>query len=444
MTKNFLKAGGAALTLALLTAGATAVQSRSAVEATIKQAEKDAAAASAALTKRKPTVAIQFAERAVAARPQDATYRALLGKAYLAAGRFFSARQAFADALQLDGGQPGAALNYALATTATGDFAAAQQILTDNAGSISAADRGLALALAGNPAGGVEILIAAARSPDVNAKTRQNLALALALAGRWPEARQIALADLSPSDADARIVQWAAFARPAAASDQVAALLGVTPVADHGLPQQLALVSTAAVQVAEAAPETPAAAPQQVAASDWQPDTPAAAPTAEAPVQVAVVEAPAAPVAQIAFAERREVVQTLPAPSIGTVQFAERREVVQLVPARAAAPARVALVAAPAAKGNFYVQLGAFRGTDAARTAWTRAKVRHTALAGKTPSTMTAGKGLIRVSVGGFGRTDADKLCGSIKSGGGVCFVRANAGDRVASWSAGGNRFAAR
>lgn len=433
MTKNFFKAGGAALTLALLTAGATAVQSRSAVEATIKQAEKDAAAAQAALNKRKPQAAVAFAERAVAARPQDATYRALLGKAYLAAGRFFSARQAFADALQLDGGQPGAALNYALATTATGDFAAAQQILQDNAGSIPAVDRGLALALAGNPAGGVEILIAAARSPDVNAKTRQNLALALALAGRWPEARQMALADLSPSDADARIVQWAAFARPAAASDQVASLLGVTPVADHGLPQQLALVSTASVQVA-AAPEPQPEAAQQVAASDWQPDTTAAA-SADAPVQVAVTE----------FAP--EVAPAAPAPSNGTIQFAERREVVQALPARPA-PARtvapVRIAATPTAKGNFYVQLGAFRGTDAARIAWTRAKVRHTALAGKSPSTMTAGKGLVRVSVGGFARNDADRLCGAIKSGGGVCFVRANAGDRVANWGAGGNRFAAR
>lgn len=430
MTKQFLKVGGAALTLALLSA--TAVQSRTAIEATIKQAEGDARNAQAALAKRKPAVAVRLAEHAVALRPQDATYRALLGKAYLAAGRFMSARQAFADALQLDGGQPGAALNYALATTATGDFAAAQQILEANATSIAPADRGLALALAGNPAAGVEILIAAARSADSTAKTRQNLALALALAGRWPEARQMALADLSPSDADARIVQWAAFARPAAASDQVSALLGVTPVADTGVPAQLALVAAPA-QVAEAAtPATasPATETPVMAAADWQPDVP-------------VVETPVAAPAAAALTA------TTPRPQVGNIVY-QRREVVQPLPATAPrlVPTRVARNAAASAsvaKGNFHVQLGAFRGAAAARSGWTQARARFAGLASRTPYTMSVGNGLVRVSVGGFGREDAAALCRSIRASNGVCFVRVGAGDRVAAWSsAGGGRLAAR
>ncbi|MES2753033.1 MAG: SPOR domain-containing protein [Pseudomonadota bacterium] len=406
MTKNFLKAGGAALTVLALTAAATAVQSRTATEAAIKTAESDARSATQALAKRKPAVAVRFAERAVQLRPQDATYRALLGKAYLAAGRFASARQAFADALSLDAGQTNVALNYALATTATGDFAAAQQIIDGNAAAIAPADRGLALALAGNPAAGVEVLMVAARAPDATAKTRQNLALTLALAGRWPEARQLALADLSPTDADARIVQWAAFARPAGAADQVATLLGVRPAADDGQPVALALVA-APSQVAAAEPAPPAPV-----AEAWAPDTP-------------VVETAA----------------LAPRPSVGGVVFAARQEVVQRLPvsplrtARGVAPVRVAAaVPTPSARGNFYVQLGAFRGPDGARAAWSRAKARHAVLAGKAPSTMAAGNGLHRVSVGGFARGDADALCGKVRAGGGACFVRVNAGDRVANW----------
>ena len=432
------KTGGATLALIALSIGATAVQSHSSAAADLKAADGDARSATAALARHNPDAAIRFAEHAVQLRPQDATYRALLGKAYLAGGRFVSARQAYADALALDAGTPGAALNAALATTATGDFAAAHQILDDNAATIAPADRGLALALAGDPAGGVDVLTNAARGPDVTAKTRQNLALALALAGRWPEARQMALADLSPADADARIVQWAQFARPAAASDQVSSLLGVTPVADDGQPVALALVAapTAIAAIAPAAPSAPVAVSPTPAA--WHPDTPAADTAATVP-----------PIADQAVA----ATDTAPHPSVGIV-FAARSEVVQRVPVAAPgapsaprAPVRDAVArAAPntTVRGSFVVQLGAFRGTDAARTAWSRVRSRHAVLAGKAPSTMPVANGLVRVSVGGFGRSDAVAICQSVRAGGGVCFVRTNLGDRVASWARRGVQVAVR
>lgn len=433
MTKTFLKLGGAALTVALLTA--TAVQSRTAIEATIRQAESDAKAAAAALAKHNPDAAIRLAEHAVALRPQDATYRMLLGKSYLAAGRFVSARQAYADALSLDGGQPGA-LNYALATTATGDFAGAQEILAANAAAIAPADRGLALALAGNPAAGVEILTAAVRLPDASAKIRQNLALAFALAGRWTDARQMALADLSPADADARIVQWAAFSRPAAASDQVASLLGVTAVADDGQPAQLALVS-APTQLAQVAPASAVATAPVVAAQDWHPD-----------VALAAV-APAAPVATPAAITTPAVAA---ASQLGAVTFGDRHEVAQVLPAVStdvAAPlraARTTTVVKPMAStpGNFYVQLGAYNSVAMAKWGWGKVRAHHAVLAGKTPYTMPIGNGLTRVSVGGLARADANALCRTIRASRGICFVRAGAGDRVASWAPRGTQLASR
>ena len=41
---------------------------------------------------------------------------------------------------------------------------------------------------------------------------------------------------------------------------------------------------------------------------------------------------------------------------------------------------------------------------------------------------------LYRLSVGGFAREDATALCRSYKAKGGSCFVRASAGDQIASW----------
>ena len=45
----------------------------------------------------------------------------------------------------------------------------------------------------------------------------QNLALSLALAGRWQEAKTVVAVDVAPDEVDERIMQWAAFARPQSA-----------------------------------------------------------------------------------------------------------------------------------------------------------------------------------------------------------------------------------
>src|SRR3546814_7635088 len=83
--------------------------------------------------------------------PREAGYRAVLGQSYLTDGRFTSARQAFTDALALDSNNGKVALSLALAQTAEGDWTAARATLDDHAGVIPATDRGLALALAGDP-----------------------------------------------------------------------------------------------------------------------------------------------------------------------------------------------------------------------------------------------------------------------------------------------------
>ncbi|MDG6746134.1 tetratricopeptide repeat protein, partial [Staphylococcus aureus] len=110
------------------------------------------------------------------------------------AGRFASARQAFAETLELDPTDGRAALNLSLALIAGGDGEAARAVLGRHADHIPATDLGLAMALAGGTGEGVKILSAAAREPEASPKTRQNLALALALAGQWDMARMAASA----------------------------------------------------------------------------------------------------------------------------------------------------------------------------------------------------------------------------------------------------------
>ncbi|KQN37692.1 hypothetical protein ASG37_11770 [Sphingomonas sp. Leaf407] len=383
-----------------------------------------AAKAAAMLGKDKGAQAVGFAEQAVALAPRDASYRALLGRAYLQAGRFASATQAFSDVLALDPADGRAALNLALAQTATGDWVGARGTLTAHAERIAPADRGLALALAGDPAGGIALLAQAARDPAATATVRQNLALALALDGRWIEARSVASVDMAPALVDQRLVEWAAFARPGNAAQQVAALLKVTTAEDRGQPVQLALVAPAdPVAVAAADP-----APTAVASVDPAP-VEGLQTVSPAPVQVATVEVPRP---AISFAPRREIVQALP------TAYAKL--------AAAAAPARIQTASVPA-KGNYYVQLGAYENAAVARDAWAWISRHVPRLAGHAPQGMRAtirGNAYYRLSVGGLARADATGLCGTLRASGSRCFVRAHAGEQLAVWARGGNQVAAR
>lgn len=201
----------------------------------------DVAAAERALRHRRWPDAVARAEQAVTRDGSDGARRALLGTAYLRAGRFRSAAQAFDDALALRQADGTTALHLVLAQIASGRRDAAQATLSRYAALIPAADRGLALAFAGEPGQGVEVLMAAMRVPGADARTRQNLALALALAGEWPDAFFLVGLDLPAAQARERILGWMRFARPQGAADQVAALLKITPAVDPGQPEALAL-----------------------------------------------------------------------------------------------------------------------------------------------------------------------------------------------------------
>lgn len=367
-----------------------------------KLAQRDADRARKALAKGEGAEAAAHAEAAVALMPQNAAYRALLGQGYLKAGRFASARAAFADTLALEPGDGRSALNLALAEIALGDWNAARATLSTHQATIPATDRGLALALAGDPAGGVAMLTEVVRSGQATAKARQNLALTYALAGQWREARIVAAADMSPADVDRRLEQWAAFAKPQSSSDQVASLLGVSPASDPGQPVALAL--SAPVAVGQAVADAPA-------------------PPAETPVAVAAVSATPADV-KLAEQAMAPIPEARPAPLLR----ADTRAI-KVALTRAAAPA----------KGNWYVQVGAFRNAAVAQDGWRKVTRRMPTLARSMPTTarFAAKSGsFYRLAVGGFARGEADAVCRRYRATGGACFVRSAAGDQIASWAA--------
>lgn len=386
-----------------------------------KSAASEAGRAQSALSRKNGAAAIGYAEHAVALMPASAEYRQLLAQSYLQGGRFASATQAYRDVLTLSQGNGKAALNLALSQVATGDWQAARATLATYETVIPAADRGLALSLAGDTPNGIAVLTALARSPETSAKVRQNLALSFALAGNWQAARVVAAADMAPADVDARLEQWAAFAQPAKASDQVAGLLGVRAVQDAGQPMALAL---------NAAPVARDAEPTAMAA-------------VEAPVTVAVAETPtvgsgSSGFSKVAFGPRQEVVQMLPPTTMlrptGPMKVALAQVPATRVTQRVPAP--TSMVRKPAA-GTWYVQLGAFESAGVAKDAWGRATRRFAAFSGHTPNGVNfraKGEEFYRLSVGGFSRADADSVCRQYRAKGGACFVRTAAGDQMAQW----------
>ncbi len=386
-----------------------------------------------ALNARDFPTAVKYAEQAVAGSPNDAGFRALLGNAYFASGRFASAESAFRDSLALSNNQSQVILKLALVEIAQGKSAEAQQFLSSARNLLDPADYGLALALAGQPQEAVNVLEPAARQVGADARVRQNLALSYALTGDWDSARTIAAQDVPANLVDARIQEWMLFAKPAAASDQVAALTGFRPVSgDPGQPTRLAL-RTGDTRTAEAAPAVEQPAPPQVAEVVPQP----------API---VEQAPTQQFAEASVAPALEPVSQAPAATVVAAVAASVAEVPAALaqmagytpPKAAKAAARKPVVrraSLPRATGNStsVVQLGAYGSPQRVAAAWNTAARSHAMLRAYSPMSarFNSPKGLVyRLAVKGFGNPEQAKdLCMSLRRAGTSCFVRTVAGD---------------
>lgn len=368
--------------------------------------------------------AIALAEAAVQADGRNAGLRVLLANAYLRAGRFESARQTYADAIELGDDSAKAALGLVLSDLAMGRNSAALDTITTYGDVLPAADLGLALAMAGQNQRGIDVLTDAIRRGQNVPKVRQNLALAYALSGMWAEARIMAGQDVPADQVDARIQSWAAMARPEDARRRVASLLGAPLVGDSGQPQALALAHAPAAEPAKALAAAPHAELPPVAASaPAAAAAPAAAPYpsgALARIDLAPAAAALAPRAVLPKMVSIPVVQPLPAHAVRPAAS----------PVRMAQAKRPTLAAAPAhALGSHLVQLGAFNSEETAHRAWKHFVARNPNLAGH-PSLITKvsvrGQNFWRVQAAGFaGQAPARTLCGSLRAHGGACLVMA-------------------
>lgn len=381
--------------------------------------------------------AIQFAERAVEKTPDDAGFRAILGNAYFAAGRFWSAEAAYKDSLTIFSNQPQVILKLALVEVALGKKDEAVSFLQAGRSVLDASNYGLAMALAGHSAEAIPVLEAAAREEGADATVRQNLALAHALAGDWTQAKTIAAQDVPGDKLDERIQQWMQLASPKKPVDQVAAVVGVTPAKiDHGQPIRLALnkngstmVAQAAPQpapqpqVAEAAPPPPAPEPQYVEAVASPVPAPEPTPAiAEAPVPtpVAVIAAAAKDVAAAATDEVSALVEAvMPKKAAPTVHRPKKRVVV---------------TRRPVGPGDAVMQIASYRTPEQVTAGWSRLTQRYPALRGYLPlkARFDSPNGTYwRLSIQGFAnQREAQARCQQLKSNGGKCFVRGFAGDK--------------
>jgi Flp pilus assembly protein TadD len=390
--------------------------------------------AQASLLANDTVTAIALAERAVEATPKDASFRALLGNTYFAAGRFASAESAYRDSISLQPSQPGLVLKLALVQIAQGKRGEALALLQAARDALDPADHGLALALAGQPNEAIAMIEPAARQAGADSRVRQNLALAYAFAGDWTAARTVAAQDVPADQLDARIQQWMVLAKPTRASDQVAALIGVTPSVDPGQPVRLALQGTDA-RMAELVPTTQLE-PSPLMATEAAPEA------GPQPVETTMVasQPEATPPAEIAPAAYDP-----PAP-VAVVQLAPPAPAPRAAPSfRNAnlkrAPMRRAALPRPLAKSiNTVVQLAAYDSRAYVADGWNRMVRRHASLRSYSPviARFNSPQGLVyRLSVKGFATAgEAKDLCQSIKRSGGNCFVRGTAGDapvRIAS-----------
>jgi Flp pilus assembly protein TadD len=382
--------------------------------------------------------AVGFAERAVENSPKEAAVRALLGNAYFASGRFASAESAFRDSLTLEPNQPQVILKLALVQIAQGKNAGALGLLESARGMIDPADYGLAMALAGQPNEAIQVLEPAARAIGADSRTRQNLALAYGLSGDWTAARTIAAQDLPADQLDSRVQQWMALAKPARASDQIAALTGIAPAADPGQPVRLAL-NKSDTRVAEAAmPPAPVAQVQPPVAANPVP-APAFSAPEQPPVQAAAVEpAPVdEPQPQTAPVSMANAPIAAPEAASAFAAFAPREAVSAPAPKpvvrKAAAPVRKAAFVPAAARSGAVVQLGAYRSPERVSVAWEQLTRRYPALRNYSPmrARFDGPQGTMwRLSVRGFGsQREAIARCNQLRSRGGNCFVRSVAGD---------------
>ena len=419
-----------------------------------------AAAANDALRGGDPISAVELAEHAVALDSSHEEARTVLAKAYFGAGRFRSAAEAYTDLITMRPRDDRHRLGAVLANLADGDTRRARDLVEPLHTKVElSTDVGLAFVLLGDPERGIDLLENSVRQGISTARTRQNLALAQALAGRWNNARVTAAIDLHPKDVEARVAEWAALSVSKDPAARTAMLLKIEAAPmDAGRPAQLAYNAPKAAAVQHAAPNPKAAGPARAQArieTVSLPIAPGAALTPGTLPNVAVPKAkPSNLPLRLAAAETEVVSVPAPAPAPARLVRANELRVAARTPsfeARqhaaaevgetevAGAEAKTADMAAAAqadgaaalpesGEGAWLVQLGSYDRPEWVGENWQVLKTRNDFLAAYKPVRSKAevdGRTYYRLSVGRFDtREDASAVCEAIKETGETCFLR--------------------
>ncbi|WP_432769287.1 MAG: SPOR domain-containing protein [Sphingopyxis sp.] len=456
--KLLMKLAVSGFVLGISTAGCTGLGQSAAAPSSAGAkpgvAAKAADKARVALEAGKADKAVTLAEAAVAGSPRDGAYRTLLGQAYLNDGRFSSAAAALGEAIELGASDSNTIIALTLAHIAQGKNADAIALLSQHQDTVPASDAGLALALAGDTQAAIYVLSEAARAPGADARTRQNLALAFALSGRWAQARILAAQDLSIAKLDARMTEWAKLAEQPDGQLRVASLLGTAAQADAGMPVRLALANYPDTQMAAAQP-----APVDLASADPAPvatyapppvmlasadTTDSAIRTVELPMPqrdangvVPVTELPSpAPAAAETILADAQPYRSAPATGGERLRPLQQQAIeiaTNIVPRAMAFNSKK--------PSGWAVQLGAYDSLGIAKEKWSLLKKRNGMLAGFPASSHAAtvkGRAFHRLTVNGLAsRDDAQSLCRQLKAQGQVCFVRQMGGSETIKWAAG-------
>lgn len=408
-------------------------------------AAKSASQARVALEAGKVSKAVGLAEAAVAASPRDGSYRALLGQAYLGDGRFASATTALTEAMELGTTDSNTIIALTLAQIAQGKAAEAIKLLEAHRDTVPASDTGLALALAGDSEGAIYVLSEAARAPGAGARTRQNLALAFALSGRWAQARILASQDLSPAKLEGRMAEWSKLAETPNAQLRVASLIGTRAQQDAGMPVRLALANFSDTQMAATGGAQLASAdPAPVEAYAPPPPVLADAGSAIRSVELPMPERGAngvVPVTELPQPKAAgEVIMADAAPYRAAPRTAGEG---RMRPAQRQALEFAGKIVPKAFDSKkptgWAVQLGAYDSLGIAKEKWSGLKKRNGTLASFPASSHAAtvkGRTFYRLTVNGLAtRADAASLCNELKAQGQTCFVRAMGGSESIQWA---------
>lgn len=385
--------------------------------------------------KRKSEAQITLAETKVAKSLQNASARAELAQAYLAAGRFLSAGQTFEDAVTLGDRSPATALGMVLAHIGVGRNSEATALLAQWRDSIPAGDFALALALAGQPQQAVALLSEVIRHGESTPKIRQNLAYAYALAGHLREARIIASQDVPADQIDARVSEWALQASVGSQQSRVAALLGAPLMSDPGQPVQLAL-SRPDEAVALALHE-PSMTNEELAPLGGDPEMESVAPPfalaqlttredADLPEPVdAVTSAPVVDIVHAGLPQSDAEPRFVANPVVQSVAVvaARRSPPAKVLPARSTESTKPDV---SGTGGDHAVQLGSFASEEGARRAWSVFVRRDPSLRERTmriTEAVVKGRRYWRVAAAGYESGEAHAKCSAVRRQGKGCLA---------------------